>query len=171
MRPFTTGRIIPLGFTTNYLQDFIIKVDNCALPVGGQAYLHDKYLGQYVLLSEGSEYRFTITKDPASQGDDRFELGLQSTESQLVSNASGSLKVLMVPNPATSGVNITFVAPKKEQTSIRILTVEGMCVISQDLGIKQSGNVNMMLEGLAPGIYMVELTSGDDKVVQRLVKE
>ena len=68
-------------------------------------------------------------------------------------------------------MNVTYLAPKSEKTSVRILTVEGVCVLTQDLGVQQSGSVNLSLDNLASGVYMVEFTSGSDKVVQRLVKE
>ncbi len=170
MRPFKEGNVVPLGFTSNYLQDFIIKVDGYNLPDGGQLYLHDKYLGEYTLLSEGAEYRFSVTKDPASQGDNRFELGMQPSETVL-GNTSKTLKVLMLPNPASIGVNITFDAKANAQTSIRVLSLEGVCVLVQDLGLQQAGNIILPLDKLAAGVYMVEVTSGNEKVVQRLVKE
>ena len=44
-------------------------------------------------------------------------------------------------------------------------------VTAKDLGVQQSGNVVMSLDNLASGLYMVEITSGKDRVVQRLVKE
>jgi hypothetical protein len=151
--------------------DYIVKVDNCTPPAGGQIYLHDKYLNKYTLLNQGTEYHFTISKDPASQGDNRFELGLETAESQVLAGTPGSLRVLMVPNPASSAVHVTFNAPKAEKTTVRILTVEGVCVMTQDLGVLQSGNLDLNVDNLASGIYMVELTSGVEKVTQRLVKE
>ena len=169
-RPYQDGKVIPLGLTSNYLQDFIIKVDNYSIPQGGQLYLHDKFLKAYTLLEQGTEYKFAVTKDPASQGDNRFELGLQPAGS-VIGNTSKSLKVLMLPNPATSGVSITFNAPISAKTSIRVLSLEGVCLMTQDLGVQQAGNVTMALDNLASGVYMVEFTSGDEKVVQRLVKE
>jgi hypothetical protein len=77
----------------------------------------------------------------------------------------------MVPNPATSDVTITYTATGREQTSIRVLNVEGVTVLSQDLGVQQSGSVKLAVDKLASGVYMVELTSGADKVVHRLIKE
>ena len=170
IRPYQEGKVIPLGFTSNYYQDFIIKVDNYSNPEGGQLYLHDKYLGAYTLVEQGAEYKFAVTKDPASQGDSRFELGMQPTGTVLGST-SKSLKVLMLPNPASSGVNITFDAPTSAKTSIRVLSLEGICIMIQELGQQQAGNITLSLDKLSSGVYMVELTSGNEKVVQRLVKE
>jgi len=168
-RPFTNDKVIPLGITSNYNQHFILRADEMNIPEGGQVYLHDKYLGTYTLLTQGTEYGFDITKEAGSQGDNRFELGLHKEE--VVVKATGKLQVLMVPNPATTGVNISYAAPKEANTTIRIYTVEGVCLLTKDLGAQQSGSINLAIDNLASGVYMVEFTSGADRVVQRLVKE
>ncbi len=168
-RPFSNDKIVPLGITSKYLQHFILRVDNYAVPEGGQVYLHDKYLGTYTLLTQGTEYGFDITKEAGSQGDNRFELGLRTGAT--VAQTASKLQVLMVPNPATSGVNISYTAPEVAATTVRLMTVEGVCVLTQELGPQQSGSINLALDNLAAGIYMVAFTSGKDRVVQRLVKE
>ena len=62
-RPYKDGKVIPLGITSGYEQQFIIKADGLSVPGGGKLYLHDKLLNQYVLLQQGTEYRFTIIAD------------------------------------------------------------------------------------------------------------
>ena len=169
-RPFNDGKVIPLGIKSSYLQDFIIKAQNVAVPDNGQVYLHDKYLQTYTQLLQGTEYKFTITKDAASQGDNRFELSMKKAGATVAQTNDG-LDVQMVPNPATNVVTITYSAPAKAQTSVRVMDVEGVTVITQELGMQQSGNTQIALDKLASGVYMVEITSGTQKVVHRLVKE
>ena len=169
-RPFSDGKVIPLGIKSSYLQDFIIKAQNVAVPDNGQVYLHDKYLQTYTQLLQGTEYKFTITKDAASQGDNRFELSMKKAGATVAQTNDG-LDVQMVPNPATNVVTITYSAPAKAQTSVRVMDVEGVTVITQELGMQQSGNTQIALDKLASGVYMVEITSGTQKVVHRLVKE
>ena len=165
--PYKDGKVIPLGLTSSYAQDFIMKVQGYDVPAGGQVYLHDKLLNQYTKLSQGMEYRFTITTDKATQGDNRFELRTGPVEAAKLSG----LNVTMTPNPATDMVNITFTSGKPGETKIRMTDVSGVSVYNKDLGIQQQGSVNIPLDNYAAGIYMVELTNGDQKVVQRLVKE
>ncbi len=167
-RPYEAGKVIPLGIGGNYAQDFIIKAEGLAVPDGGKLYLHDKLLQQYVLLQQGTEYRFAITADKATQGDDRFELKMEPAETIA---ANKGLQVTMTPNPATDDVNISFTAATAKTAGIRILDLSGVSVYNRDLGALQSGNVNVSLSSFAAGVYMVELTSGNEKVVQRLVKE
>ena len=169
-RPFNEGKVIPLGIKSSYMQDFIIKAQNVAVPDNGQVYLHDKYLQTYTQLLQGTEYKFTITKDAASQGDNRFELSMKKAGAAIAQAADG-LDVQMVPNPATSVVTISYNAAAKAQTTVRVMNVEGITVLTQDLGLQQSGSTQIALDRLASGVYMVEFTSGTQKVVHRLVKE
>jgi hypothetical protein len=168
-RPFAADKVIPLGLTSSYAQDFIVKADDLSVPSGMEVYLHDKYLGQYKLLQQGAEYRFTISSRAASQGD-RFELSMRSSAGTAV-QSSAHLQVQLVPNPATDDVSITYAAAGKALTTVRILNMEGVMVLAKDLGLQQSGTIQIPLEQLAAGVYMIEVTSGTEKTISRLVKE
>ncbi len=167
-RPFAAGKVVPLGITSSYAQDFIVKAENVKLPQGGKLYLHDKLLKQYIALQEGSEYRFSIGKDNTTQGESRFELSMNPDNAQVTAR---SLEVAMVPNPATEEVKISFTAAGKEKVGIRVLDLTGVSIYNKDLGLQQNGSVIVPLSNFAAGVYMVELTSGNEKVVQRLIKE
>jgi GEVED domain/Secretion system C-terminal sorting domain/Bacterial Ig-like domain (group 2) len=169
VRPFQAGKVVPLGIASDYLQDFIIRADQFHTPAGAQVYLHDKLLNKYVLMAQGTEYQFSITKSAATQGDERFELGLATEGAPLA--AQDALKVLMLPNPASNTVTVSFSSSNTAATAVRILSVEGVCVLTQDLGEQQNGSTTLAIDNLASGIYMVEFTSGSNRVVQRLVKE
>ncbi len=169
-RPYKANSTIQLGVNSAYAQDFIIRAEQLALPTGGKVYLHDKLLKQYVLLQQGTEYRFSVTKDNNTQGNNRFELSMEPQEVASIQAAKG-LEVTMTPNPANDEVKVNFTSGKKDEVKVRVLDLSGVSVYNQDLGMKQSGTIMVPLSSLASGIYMVELTSGDQKVVQRLIKE
>ena len=82
-----------------------------------------------------------------------------------------SMNVQLMPNPATDEVTITYQLKNKENVSVRLLNATGNTVMTQDLGVQQNGSAKLNLESLSSGIYMVEITSGGDKTVSRLVKE
>ncbi|WP_133162748.1 DUF7948 domain-containing protein [Flavipsychrobacter stenotrophus] len=166
-RPFSAGKVIPLGIASAYNQNFIIKSENVALPSGNTLFLHDKLLERFTELKPGAEYGFTINKEKASQGDARFELVLRS-ESR---SADNDLKLTMMPNPASEELNILFTSTRNEQTSVRIMDLSGVNIYSKDLGITQGGIVNIPFNNVTSGIYVVELTSGAKKVIQKLLKE
>ena len=167
-RPYEAGKVIPLGISSTVAQDFIIKTDGYAAPAGAKVYLHDILLNTYTLLQQGTEYRFSITTDKSTQGDRRFELSVDPTAAVAANKA---LEVTMQPNPATDEVKISFTSGKKDNVNIRMMDLSGVSVYNTSLGLQQSGSVNVPLSNLASGIYMVELTQGDQKVVQRLIKE
>ena len=166
-RPYEGDKVIPLGITSAYQQDFVLRAEAINVPTGGAVTLHDKLLNKYVELKEGTEYRFSIGKDKATQGDDRFELSLKPTKAAVVKG----LEVAMAPNPASDDVKITFTSGSKDNVSVRIMDVSGVSIYSQDLGAKQNGVITVPMSNFAAGVYMVELTQGEQKVTKRLVKE
>jgi hypothetical protein len=166
-RPYAAEKVIPLGISGNYAGDFIIRADNIVVPEGGKLYLHDKLLHQYTLLQAGAEYKFSITADKATQGNQRFELSMAPAELA----ARKGLQVNMTPNPASDDVTISFSSATREKVSVRMMDLSGVSVYTKDLGALQSGTVKVPVSTLASGIYMVELTSGEEKVVQRLIKD
>ncbi len=170
VRPFESGRVIPLGLTSNYVGRFIIKADDYHVPAGSKLYLHDRLLETFTLLGAGAEYAFDVTKDEATQGDSRFELGLE-TEQSRVTPATTGLKAMVMPNPARESVTVTFQAPASGETTLRMLSVEGVCVYTQAFGSLQGGSLTIPLSNISDGVYLIELTSGNEKVVYRLVKE
>ena len=167
-RPYEAGSVIPLGIAGSYAQDFIIKVDEMPEMTGKNIFLHDKLLSKYTQLQQGMEYHFNITADKTTQGDNRFELSLDPAE---VLVTGRGIELNMLPNPASEEVTISFVTGKKEKVQLRIIDQNGVSVYENTPGMLQTGKVSVPLNNLAAGMYMVELTSGSDKMVKRLIKE
>ena len=165
-RPYSVDKIIPLGIGSTYKQDFIIKAENITVPIGGSLYLHDRLLNKTIELSLGSEYRFTVNDDKETQGDSRFELAFKP-----ITTASNDLKVTLSPNPATDDVKISFASGSKEDLALNVFDINGVSVYTRKVSGVQSGVVSLPLSEFASGIYMVELTQGNQTVIQRLVKE
>lgn len=165
-RPFVKDATIPLGISSPYKQDFIIRADDMKLAEGNAVFLHDKMLKKYVELQAGTEYKFTVSNDKFSQGNDRFEIAMKPA--QVV--ATG-FKVTMAPNPTSDDVKISFTSNKKDNVSIRVMDMSGVTVYTQDLGAVQNGNAVVSLGKFASGIYMIELISGTEHSIQKLVKE
>jgi hypothetical protein len=168
VRPYSQSAVIPLGITSEYSQEFIIKAESIVTPDGGQLYLHDKWLQQYVALSKGSEYHFTIGKDKESQGNDRFELSMKPNN--LPNGAQFSMA--MVPNPAQDEVVLSYnTGVVTGDVSVTVTNLSGVTVFTKALGNRQSGTVTLPVHNLSAGVYLVELHNGDRKTVQRLIKE
>jgi hypothetical protein len=167
VRPYSKGKVIPLGIATSYANDYIIRAENAAVPAGSKLYLHDKLLGKYMQLQQGTEYRFTISADKKTQGEGRFELSMDPA----VAEAIKGLSVSITPNPASDDVQISVVSDKKDNISVNISDMNGVSVYTREAGVLASNTITIPLSTFAPGIYLVEISNGKDKVVQRLIKE
>ncbi len=165
-RPFDAGKIIPLGVRSSYKQNYIIRAEHLLAPDNGAVVLHDKLLNKYVTLSEGTEYKFTIDNDKATQGENRFELALKPGQS-----VANRFSVVMTPNPATDDVKISFTTADANKVVIRVTDIKGVCVYTTELAASTAGQVTIPVGRLASGAYMVEVVSGEQKSVQKLIKE
>ena len=76
----------------------------------------------------------------------------------------------MLPNPALDEVKVSYSGGEGPAT-VRILNLSGAALYSQAIPGDKSGSAKIGLSKLAVGVYLVEVTSGDKKVVQRLIKE
>ena len=165
VRPFVAGNSIPLGFTSTTKQQYIIKASQLLLPNGTEVYLHDKYLNEFLVLNQGSEYAFTISADTNSQGNNRFELGMATGDTLK------NFNVVLIPNPALSEVTINFTTQSIDKINIKLITVYGKCVYQQDFANTQTGKVGINLSDFPNGIYFVEIISGKNKIIKRLLKQ
>ncbi|MDR3680211.1 MAG: T9SS type A sorting domain-containing protein [Flavipsychrobacter sp.] len=170
-RPYVSGQVIKLGINTDVNQTYSIRVDDYSVPTSGIIYLHDKYLNQVQQLQQGMHYSFTVTSDAASQGDNRFELNMSGTTGIANVSAATEMKVDIFPNPVTDNATIAFEAPQKGITTVTITNLVGQQVYINQLGVQQSGKVNLSLNNLTSGIYMVTLKCGDFTVTKRLAKQ
>lgn len=173
VRPYVPGEVIKLGLTTDVPQIYEMSVDNLEVDPGVVVYLHDKWLHKVELLSEGYVYEFDVTSDPASQGDNRFELNLAVPSTAGVANvtAANKLNVSIAPNPVTTVAKLTYAAAESGATTLKVTNVIGQQVYMQELGNQQSGAVIIPVAELASGIYMVTLKCGNEMITKRLVKE
>ena len=168
-RPFNSETVIALGITTSYKQKYTIKAQNVILPGGGRLFLHDKFTQSYTAMTDGAQYTFSITDDAATQGENRFEL--TTTQASEIQKIATQLSVSMSPNPATNNVTISFSAATSAATSIHLINAAGEILMSKNEGLQQSGKISLDLSKYAPGIYLIETTSGTEKTTQRLIIE
>ena len=166
-RPYSSNDAIPLGIASAYTQDFIISVDNLEIPNGTKLYLHDKLLQNYKELTPGSEYKFTITNNKKSQGDERFELTTKVIDNSIAS----STQVSLTPNPATDEVVINYGLNETGTVSIRLIDQMGICIYNREVKTAVAGKEKISLTNIVAGIYVVEIVCGNSKTTHKLVKE
>ncbi len=168
-RPYTKATAVPLGFTTGYTQQYIIKAENMVLPAGAALYLHDKLMNKYILLQTGTEYAFDVTTDKNTQGENRFEL--TSNDGTIIEQKAADLSVTISPNPATDNITVAYTTNASNNCTINVINVTGERIISKTITNNAGGKVNISVNELSAGTYMVEVISGTSKTVQKLIKE
>ncbi len=77
----------------------------------------------------------------------------------------------MYPNPATDNFTVGFVAKDDQDMTVNILGGNGALVLSEQVVAKvgQSSTVTFNVDGLASGIYMVQLQGAKSTITQRIV--
>ena len=165
-RPFDDSKVIPLTINSSYMQNFIIRADNINVPAGKSLFLHDKYLGTYSEMKQGSEYTFSISKEKTTQGN-RFELALRHPDV----HASTAISMQLLPNPAKEDVMVNFASQNTTDATLTIMDMNGMTVFEKQYEKVQNGSFSISLRSMASGMYLVEMTKGNEKITQKLVKE
>jgi len=171
VRPYASGQVIQLGLQASLAQSYSIRVDDYSVPAGAVLYLHDKYLNQVQQLQQNGHYNFSVTSDPASSGDNRFELNLVGGPLSVNNVVSHGLKVMISPNPASDEASVSFETQEAATTVISVMNLLGQEVFKQSLGVVSRGNAKLDLQNLAAGVYLIKVNSGNESVTERLIKE
>jgi hypothetical protein len=173
-RPYTNGKVIPLGFVTALRKSFILKVPQINMPVNTNLFLHDKYLATSTLLQPGTSYSFVVSNDSLSQGENRFELNFYTNWTPPpptgdLSKAEKSFTTIVFPNPATSVVYIRINATDVKMTTTRIYDVAGKELLKKYAGLVKEGTIALPLSNLSKGNYILETVHGLEKTSSMLV--
>jgi hypothetical protein len=166
-RPIGNNSIIPLGINTGLQQSFRIRIVAMRLPADNTLQLHDKWQEKWIKLERDSGYTFNTTSDTMSSGDQRFEIA--SYKAKVDTGVLPHLIVRLAPVPAHQNTWITFSAPEKGHTIIRLLSSMGVPIKEIDLGLQQRGHYQISLTKTLPGIYFIELSCGEQTVLQKLI--
>lgn len=116
--------------------------------------------------SSTSQGTFTICIDDLT-GSSAKRTDVDSRATPLGMEAPG---VRIVPNPAAYSTSVQLDAPLANDATIHIIDITGKIVGVQPLRAGQQ-NAPLALDRLAAGLYLVEITNSDHRLVRRLVVE
>jgi hypothetical protein len=79
--------------------------------------------------------------------------------------------VYMYPNPTNDNLTVGFVAKDDQNMTINVIGTDGALVLSEQLTTKvgQNSTVTFNVEGLAAGMYMVQIQGANSILTQRVV--
>jgi len=82
----------------------------------------------------------------------------------------GTFDLLIYPNPTSGEATMAFELPAAQAFSFRIFDVSGRMIYHrEDIGLEGENVMPLDLNGLAPGIYLIDFQSENWKVQKRLV--
>jgi hypothetical protein len=147
-------------------------VENFA--AGSKLWLRDAQTGTRTALSTGTRYSFSTD---ATWMPDRFTLEVLGAEVLATSPQNLAAQVQLYPNPvsAKDGSSVTISVPmtgKATATSATVLNALGQVVAKLPLPVRAGvATGTISTTGLASGVYVVRLQTGDVTVSKRLVVE
>ncbi|MBI3233849.1 MAG: T9SS type A sorting domain-containing protein [Bacteroidetes bacterium] len=96
--------------------------------------------------------------------------------SNIVSVAFGKMQTITIesvqPNPFTTGLNINLNLLTSEHVSVRIIDMNGKEVVSQSYDLSKDNHVISLdnLDKLSSGMYMIQVSTASETIMQRLMK-
>lgn len=166
-RPYASESIIPIGIHSNYTQTFVFKFDRISIPPNTLLYLKDKLLKSSVVVERGTQYTFNVTKNANTQGDDRFELLLQTLALRDSQYPSWNI----APNPASGALQIHFDSIPQGTVSIEVLSVTGASVYQQTYDSITNSHLTVSSKQWPSGVYLIKILCNGHACSHKFVKE
>ncbi len=134
-----------------------------------ELFLIDHYLTTQTPLSEGQNlYNFNIDESiPTSFDPYRFEIGVINT---LGSNDRDNFNIGIYPNPVDKFFTIEMLQTNDRILGVQVFSIDGKLV--KNLEVEDfSNSINVFVESLQGGVYVVEVTTENTKHIQKIIKE
>jgi len=130
--------------------------------------LYDRFTEKFISLQKGTSYDFEVTADPKSKGH-RFDIVMGIDVVTSISPTNSRFQAFLLPNPAQEQVRISIQKPDNvARTSIRIVSMTGVEVRNEQL-TEETSELDLSLNQLSKGVYLVEITHGTERIVKRLI--
>ena len=167
----TAEVVIPLTLAVPAAGSFDFEAADLANFAGLAVYLRDAQTGSQILLSAGTHYAFTLAT--ATAGNGRFALVFRPAGILATQAALSASQVSIFPNPAHGSFSV-LLPPVAGQRAVQatLLSVLGQPVLSRSIALTAAGaTAEFDTHSLAPGVYVLRLTAGDQSLVQRVTVE
>ncbi|MGQ7944326.1 beta strand repeat-containing protein [Flavobacterium sp. WC2509] len=159
---------IPLGINSTISKQYTFNIAENSIPSDYQAVLIDNALNTTTVLTQGTNYNFTIDGTPASQGTARFVINLKQSGALSVAQKELDSKIQLWPNPAHNQFNITNGQNQKDGTStIEIDNLNGQVIHSQKSN--PGTTTTIQTNGWAAGVYILKITNSETQTTKKLI--
>ena len=156
---------VPLEIRQNAGQVFTISIEDMELPQDIYVYLEDTLNGTLTSLKDAD---FELTAQSDLSGVDRFFIVFKSN-SVLSSGDTLGIDALNVYKANTdSFVTIAGITPDLQQLEVRLFSMLGVAVKQAQLNTT-TATQTISTDGLASGLYMVQIKSGNQTIVKKII--
>ncbi|MGE0932328.1 T9SS type A sorting domain-containing protein, partial [Peijinzhouia sedimentorum] len=158
---------IPLHLQApNY--SYTLSLPDFDVEEGRKLRLYDRFTEEYITLQKGTTYDFEVTDDPSTKGH-RFDLVMGIEVITSIHPSNHRFQAYLLPNPAQEQVRISIQKPDHvAETTIKLVSMSGVEVRSETLSSTTS-EMDVNLNQLSKGVYLVEITHGTARIVKRLI--
>jgi hypothetical protein len=150
--------------------NYTFTVNENSLPQKTKAILIDKYQQTETVLTTNITYHFQVTNDTASQGENRFEIVFNPTNTSTVIaetlNHNRVFAVKLLHNVGSANIAIQMQHAFNNQAIATVTDVQGKVISSKAI---VSGNDNIVMPEVK-GMYLVIITDGIHKVVEKVIR-
>lgn len=159
-RPLSNATAVKLMVTSTSSYHFTFKLDNMDLP-DHKVFLKDKFLNVQEEILPGFRYNFSIDmKDSNTFGHNRFEL-VFAKRTTGINSLSKSSAIWAYPNPVRDKLTLATDNGFNGSYQVRVFDQSGKTLIQSDLRSTPMGELELQVEHLAAGAYLLELKNND----------
>jgi len=155
-------------------QDYNLQITAQALNYVGakEAYLVDKASGsEYPIDVISGQINVPFTSTSFSTTSDRFYVKFNSASNNGNGSAINPPIDILVPSPVTSMVGIHYSMPANTNFSIRLLSMDGKKLYTQNVVSSSQGQINIPVSNYAQGIYLVEIQIANRRIIKKIIKD
>ena len=156
--------IIPLVINQEAYQDFKVVLFTQTIPENVNVYLEDNQQGTMTLLNEQD---FELTPENTLSEVGRFYLHLSegtfSIDEEVLTNNLNVFKV-----DQNNFITVEGLAVQSRETSVKLYNVIGVEVLSTSLN-NSTNTQTIATNGLASGVYVIKLQSGNNQLTKKLI--
>lgn len=162
--------IVPLMLTGHNHENYQIVPSFNLDGLDMEVYLKDNYLDELTAIEDNQPINFSIDESvPGSVNPYRFQIVFNPTPLSVDEITEGTFT--MYPNPAESQVSIMLPSNASQNNwNVSLYTINGQ-LINTWKHENVSGSIDLNVENLRTGVYLIELGNDEQKSVQKLIKK
>lgn len=129
-------------------------------------YLLDRFTNTRTRLMDGTTYSFSVSNNPASQGNTRFELEFGALTTSL-SSAINQARLSVYPNPSNGQeLFVELNNARSSQAQVLVYDAVGKLAFSTNI---TTASEQVIRPDLSAGVYTLTVVDGDTRYTERLV--